>query len=220
MALFDGPERAVYTRVGRRDGRIFLDGGGDDWAAIEIDRDGWRPSTTPPVRFIRPRGMRPLPVPARAEGALEMFGRSLRLLRRWRLQVAHRLAARRAAPNGSVSDTFISQRAWEWKDDGVERRARADRPQRRTPAKRAARRARCFPRGGALLGGSAFDNVSKISESFSDALCRLSTGGGYGTRELYTNDEEFLFGAQRPVIINGIDDSIHRSGSVGSHDPD
>ena len=41
----------------------------------------------------------------------------------------------------------------------------------------------------------AFDNVSTIPPSISDALCSLATGGGFGTRELYTDDEEKLFDA-------------------------
>src|SRR5215210_4710406 len=50
------------------------------------------------------------------------------------------------------------------------------------------------------------DNVSHVSPWLSDALCRLSTGGGFGTRTLYENDEETIFDATRPVILNGITD--------------
>ncbi|HEX8136898.1 MAG TPA: hypothetical protein VF544_04845 [Pyrinomonadaceae bacterium] len=56
----------------------------------------------------------------------------------------------------------------------------------------------------------AFDNLSHISNSLSDALCRLATGGGLSTRELYSSDEEVLFEALRPVIINGIEDLATR----------
>jgi hypothetical protein len=39
----------------------------------------------------------------------------------------------------------------------------------------------------------------------SDAVCRLSTGGGFSTRELYTDQDEMLFDATRPIILNGIE---------------
>jgi hypothetical protein len=52
----------------------------------------------------------------------------------------------------------------------------------------------------------AFDNVSGIPNRMSDALCRTSTGGGYSCRSLYTDAEEALFEAQRPILVNGIDD--------------
>jgi hypothetical protein len=52
----------------------------------------------------------------------------------------------------------------------------------------------------------SFDNLSGIPSWLSDALCRLSTGGGLATRELHTDSEEVIFDATRPLILNGIDD--------------
>ena len=57
----------------------------------------------------------------------------------------------------------------------------------------------------------AFDNVSgSLPPWISDAICRLSTGGGYATRQLYTDADEVLFDVTRPVILNGIDDVVTR----------
>jgi hypothetical protein len=50
----------------------------------------------------------------------------------------------------------------------------------------------------------AFDNLSTIPDWLSDAICRLSTGGGFATRSLYTDDEEVVFSGKRPVVFNGI----------------
>jgi hypothetical protein len=50
----------------------------------------------------------------------------------------------------------------------------------------------------------AFDNLSHVRPLLSDAICRLATGGGFGTRELYSNGDEVLFDVKRPVILNGI----------------
>ena len=50
-----------------------------------------------------------------------------------------------------------------------------------------------------------FDNVSTISPAMSDCLCRLSTGGGYGTRTLYKTMDETAFYGVRPVVFNGIE---------------
>ena len=57
----------------------------------------------------------------------------------------------------------------------------------------------------------ALDNLSHIRTWLSDALCRLSTGGGFSTRTLYENAEETIFDALRPVIINGIGELATRS---------
>ncbi len=56
----------------------------------------------------------------------------------------------------------------------------------------------------------AFDNLSGIKDNLSDALCVLSTGGGFGARELYTDDDEKLFDAKRPILLNGIEDLATR----------
>jgi hypothetical protein len=56
----------------------------------------------------------------------------------------------------------------------------------------------------------SFDNLSHLPVWFSDALCRLATGGGFSTRELYTDSEEVLFDAVRPVILNGIEELATR----------
>jgi hypothetical protein len=56
----------------------------------------------------------------------------------------------------------------------------------------------------------AFDNVSGIPAWLSDALCRLATGGGFATRQLYTDTEEVLLSAVRPILLNGIDDMVSR----------
>jgi hypothetical protein len=50
----------------------------------------------------------------------------------------------------------------------------------------------------------AFDNLSGVSADVADALCRLSTGGGFATRALYSDDEERIFDGQRPVMMASI----------------
>jgi hypothetical protein len=56
----------------------------------------------------------------------------------------------------------------------------------------------------------AFDNLSGLPHWLSDALCRLATGGSFAVRQLYTDDEEVLFEASRPILLNGIEDVISR----------
>ena len=56
----------------------------------------------------------------------------------------------------------------------------------------------------------AFDNLSGLPPWLSDTLCRLTSGGAFSTRRLFTNQDEILFMAARPVILNGIEDVITR----------
>ncbi len=54
------------------------------------------------------------------------------------------------------------------------------------------------------------DNLSYMSDWLSDAFCRLSTGGGFSIRALYTDSAEKIFEGARPVLLNGIDIGIDR----------
>jgi hypothetical protein len=56
----------------------------------------------------------------------------------------------------------------------------------------------------------AFDNVSGLPSWISDTLFRLATGGGFAVRQLYTDQDEVLFDAARPVILNRIEDIVTR----------
>jgi hypothetical protein len=55
-----------------------------------------------------------------------------------------------------------------------------------------------------------YENISGISDWFSDCVCQLAFGGGFASRELFTSDERSVVYAQRPVILVGIDDFVER----------
>ena len=50
------------------------------------------------------------------------------------------------------------------------------------------------------------DNLSSMTKTTADALCRLTSGTGASVRQNYTDMDEVSFTATRPVIINGIPD--------------
>ncbi len=56
----------------------------------------------------------------------------------------------------------------------------------------------------------AFDNLSTVKPVLADALCRIATGGGFGTRKLHSDSDEVLFTATRPILLNGIPDLANR----------
>ena len=49
-----------------------------------------------------------------------------------------------------------------------------------------------------------------IRSNISDTLCSLSTGGGFLTRKLYTDDEVHIFDQCRAYIINGLENVAPR----------
>jgi hypothetical protein len=207
-AHFDAPERVVHIRVGGLDDRLYLDLGDETWRAVEIDATGWRVIEEPPVRFRRAAGMQPLPVPV-AGGSVETLRSFLNVQSNndFVLVVAWALAALRnrgpypvialSGEQGSAKSTFSAIL-----------RALLDpntAPLRALP--REDRDLFIAARNGHVL---AFDNVSGLPAWISDTLCRLATGGGFAVRQLYTDQDEVLFDATRPVILNGIEDIVTR----------
>ena len=52
-----------------------------------------------------------------------------------------------------------------------------------------------------------FDNVNSVMPQYvSDALCRLTTGEGFRTRQLYTDSDEVILSLKRIIIINAINE--------------
>lgn len=55
----------------------------------------------------------------------------------------------------------------------------------------------------------SFDNVETLAR-LSDALCRLSTGGGLSKRKLYSDGDVFSVDAMRPLLIAGLDPTFYK----------
>src|SRR5262245_27921564 len=208
-AQFDAPERSVHTRIAEHAGHIYLDLADAHWRAVEIGPGGWRVNRCPPVRFRRPAGMLPLPVPERG-GSIEALGSFLNFWGRsdFILGVAWLLATLRpggpypllaiSGEQGSAK-TVLSKMLKALVDPNAA-------PVRALP--REERELMIAANNGYVL---AFDNLSGFPAWLSDALCRLATGGSFAVRQLYTDDEEVLFQAARPLLVNGIEDVVSRA---------
>ena len=207
-ARYDGPTRVVNIRVGGLDGHLYLDLCDETWRAVEIDASGWRVIDSAPVRFRRAAGMQALPAPVRGGSvqALRAF-LNVRSDSDFVLVIAWLLACLRnrgpypimalSGEQGSAKSTFSAIM-----------RALVDpntAPLRALP--REDRDLFIAANNGYVL---AFDNVSALPAWISDTLCRLATGGGFAVRQLYTDQDEILFDACRPVILNGIEDIVTR----------
>src|SRR6516162_1055181 len=207
-AQFDAPERAVHIRVAEHAGHIYLDLADEHWRAVEIGPDGWRVIGCPPVRFRRPAGMLPLPAPQQG-ASIEALNSFLNLSSRnaFVLIVAWLLAALR--PGGPYPVLAISGEQGSAKTL-LSKLLKALIDPNVAPVRSLSREERelmIAANNGHVL---AFDNLSGLPHWFSDALCRLATGGSFAVRQLYTDDEEVLFEAARPILLNGIEEVVSR----------
>jgi hypothetical protein len=178
------------------------------WRAVEIGPDGWRVVASPPVRFRRTAGMLPLPMP-QSGGSIEALAAVLNLPgpHEFALVVAWLLATLRQSgpyPLLAVAGEQGSAKTV------LTKILRALIDPNAAPA-------RALPRGDHELFITAtnshilaFDNLSGLPAWASDTLCRLASGGGFAVRQLYSDRDEVLFDAARPVILNGIEDVVIR----------
>ena len=205
---FEGVQQRVFRRVASLGNHLYLDLANSEWKAVEIGAEGWRVVDRPPVRFTRSQTTRALPTPAPG-GRLSDLRPHLNLasdddfvlLTSWILG-----ALRDTSPypvlvllgeQGSAKSTTM-------------RIVRSVIDPLEAPVRTLPRNERDLYIEAANSHLLAYDNVSAIPLWLSDALCRLSTGGGFSTRRLYTDASEFVIDGARPIILNGISEFITR----------
>jgi len=207
-AQFGGRVHDVHVRLAGVEGANYLDLANPKWEVVEVTARGWRLITDPPVKFRRAKGMLPLPDPAVA-GTLTELRKfvNVRDDSQWTLLIAWALAALR--PSGPYPVLNLTSEHGSGKTTTGEVLGRLIDPN--------SAMLRAEPRDvrDVMIAATnswmvAFDNLSELQPWLSDCLCRLSTGGGFSTRELYTDMDEMIFSAQRPALLNGIEEIVTR----------
>ena len=203
QAQFDGRLTEVYTRTATVGEKLYLDLANDQWQVVEIDKDGWRVLDTSPVYFRRTSGMLPLPRPDRAGTAADLYTMlpvkpetpEARVLVGWLFGTLQ--------PEGAHAHLAVHGEQGSTKST-TSRMLRQTLDPNKAPTRSLPKEEKALvlaASNGAIVG---LENVSSLPTWLSDALCCLSTGAGLGTRQLYTDSDEIIFAAKRPVILNGI----------------
>jgi hypothetical protein len=200
-------EETLYVRVAGHNGKVYIDLGNAKWDAIEVDSSGWRIVETPPVAFKRSKAMGALPYP-KSGGKLAAFKEFINVeADDWPLVVAWMICA--YYPKGPFPVLNFGGEQGSAKST-TERAIKA-----LIDPSIAALRGQPEDIRDLMIAANnnwllAYDNISYLSNSVSDALCRISTGGGYATRSLYTDNDELIIDVTRPVLMNGITNIINR----------
>lgn len=206
-AKFEGEEHAPARRVAKNGGDYWLDLSDDRWRAIVLTPQGWRMVDRPPVRFLRSKSARALPEPATTGDLAALWSminvpegdRLLVLtwiLECWRSDTPFALLEITGEQGAAKSTAQRVLRAFIDPNDVPLR----GRPKTVEDIFVAAANAHLL----------SFENLSTLSAEQSDALCAVCTGAGFAARMLYTNDEEALLKAHRPVVVNGINPVVTR----------
>ncbi len=204
-----GEKRQTWLRVAEHDGALYLDLGDETWRAVQITRDGWQLIDCPPVYFVRPGGMLPLPVPVRGGNVAELFelvniphGPDRALALAWLVSTLR--------PSRPVPILALHGEQGSAKSTTAEMLATVIDPHQagvRTRPKDAETVMVATQNAWVL----AYDNLSSMPTLLSDLLCCLSTGSSHTARTLYSDTGETIMRAQRPLLLASIEDLASRS---------
>ena len=208
-ARFEGTPAPVFLRRAEHDGKVYVDLCDEAWRAVEIDAHGWRVVDTPPVHFIRRRGMLPLPVPVHGahidelrpflNGATE---RDFVLMVMWLLSALspsgpYPILAVTGGPGTAKTTTGRVLRDLFDPNAGKVRRVPKSEEDLFVQAVASA--------------SLVYDNLSNIPEWLSDALCTIATGASYTKRQLHTDSDEIILTATRPVLLTSVAEVVTRT---------
>lgn len=208
QALFDGQEAEVNLRIaGKADHSIYLDLGNDAWQSVEVTAEGWRVVSRANVKWRRTGGMRALPNPTQGGDWRKLFEIFPLPENEQILVIGWLLMA--LSPTGPYPILILQGEQGTGKST-LSRLLRGLIDPNMAPIRTAPRNEHDLvvaAQNGWII---AVDNLSGIQPWLSDGLCRLATGGGFSARALYSNEDEHIIEATRPIIINGIDDMAAR----------
>jgi len=205
-AMFANPIKETFTRIASDDLAIYINLADEYWRTIEITAAGWS-VVEAKVPFRRPSGMLELPVPERG-GSIDELRRFVNATDDGFILICAWILAA-LSPNGpypilaahgepGCAKTTMCNVVRALVDPNLA-------PQRTLPIDE--RDLMITARNSHVL---AYDNLSSLSIRMSDAFCKIATGGGHATRALYTDNEEVIFEAERPILLNGIEEVATR----------
>ncbi len=200
-------EKPVFTRIAGMGDAIYVDLCNSDYEVVRITASGWEITKEPSVRFIRGAGAESLPRPERTGTGFADLKRLMNckededfcmltafLVGCFSFGAPYPILCLQGAPGtGKSTKTVMIKRLTDPNQ--------AD--HRGTPE--SVRDLMISARQQHVL---AYDNISGLTQWLSDAFCRLSTGAGFSKRAHYSDAEEVIFKAKRPIVLNGIED-IH-----------
>jgi len=206
-ALASQTEREdVWLRFGQMGASRYLFLADDDCTTVEINASGWRVADDAPVVF-RHGDCLPMPVPQKGSLSeltdfLNVSDNDMPFLLAWMVTAIY-------FPGQSCPIALLDGPAGSGKSSALRTVIETIDPKVGAQSGEAKSEDDLFAAAynAGTVSGDNFSSIAKIS----DALCRLSTGGGIRKRKLYTDFESVSMNAKRPIIIAGIDPTFYAS---------
>jgi len=197
----DGEQVDIHVRAAKDEAGYLIDLCDEHWRVVLVTPRGWQVLDRSPAYFTRTQSMRPLPEPQRG-GDIGLLWQHTNIPGNRRVMVLTWLldSFRPDTPfpvlelvgeQGSAKSTTQSVLRSLVDPNKVMLRGRPKTVEDIFVA-------------AANNWLVSYENLSGLTAEQQDAICTLSTGGGFASRRLYSNDEENIMETKRPVVLNGI----------------
>ena len=201
IGVHSGDEIEVHLRYAKQGSSYVVDLCDDRWRAVKISSTGWEILDTSPVFFTRNDNMRPLPVPEPA-GDVSLLWNYANVSEDQRpLALAVLLDSMRPDTAFPVLEIAGEQGSAK---SSTQKYFRDLVDPNKVPLRGYPKTVEDIYIAAANSWVVSYENLSRLPNPVQDALCTLSTGGGTATRKHYSNGEEYVLEAKRPVMLNGI----------------
>jgi hypothetical protein len=216
-ALLEGPVEEVYLRVAGHDGKVYIDLCNEKWEAVEISKEGWKiiPSEAIPMKFVRSNAMKELPYPVPG-GSVDELKEMLTLPEEnsdesWSLILAWVMQALIPCKGDYPILVLLGGHGTAKSTHTEMLRELVDPAVVEHEHEKTYHDLKVLYIEVTTSWILAMDNVSQLRDWLSDILCRVSSGGGFKTRSLFTDRDQQIFKGKRPIIMNGISDVVKNS---------
>ena len=212
-----GEEVEVHMRCAKHGDNYYIDLCDSGWSVVRIGKTGWSVESRSPVLFTRTKNMRSLPTPNCAP-TLDNLWKHINVPEDRHLETL-----------AWVLDSYRPDTPFPILEITGEHGTAKSTTQRKfrdlTDPNKVALRGRPKSVEDIFVAAAnnwmcSFENLSHLSAEQQDALCTLATGGGFATRQHYTNGDEHVLETKRPAMVNGINsvltqpDAIDRTISI------
>jgi 5S rRNA maturation endonuclease (ribonuclease M5) len=206
LARYRGECCDVHIRTAHHDGKYYLDLGEPGRSRVVcISSEGWKIIDNPPVCFLRPETLQPLPEPIQNSDISSLWN-MVNISEHDRLLIVAWLidCLRPETPfpvlefigeQGSAKSTTQKMLRRLIDPNSCDLRA-------------APKTIEDIFVSAGVNWLVSYENISHLSPQVQDALCVLATGGGFAKRKLYTDADESVILVKRPVVLNGISAAV------------
>jgi hypothetical protein len=201
-AIFDGQQHALHNRITWYNDAVWYDLSDENWRAVKITSENWEIVNKPPILFRRYSHQKPQiePVP---NGDIKTFLNFININDEKQKLLLLVYLVSCFIPDIPHPIPIV------YGDQGSAK-STLSKLLRRLIDPSMIEVSECSQNAVELIQNLShhwfifFDNVSHLSGSVSDILCKAVTGSGFSKRALYSNDDDIIYTFKRCIGMNGI----------------